>query len=107
MTTEEKKKSKEFLHRLHGKYYGKKKSKEPKVVAKTPKEEPKVEGLSRNALMLQAKAKGIKNFRILNKKELGEVLKEGTTKERINEIVTEAISRWKTGWGTSKQKTQK
>ena len=106
MTTEEKKKSKEFLHELHDKHYGKKKATEPKAVAKTPKE-PKAKEPSRNELMLQAKAKGIKNFRILNKEELGEVLKEGTTKERINEIVSEAVARWKASWGTSKQKTQK
>ena len=106
MTIEEKKRSKEFLHRLHEKYYGNKKAKGLKVAAKTPKE-PKVKGVSRNALMLQAKAKGVKNFRILNKAELAEILKEGTTQERINVLVSGAIGRWKAGWGTRKQKTQK
>ncbi len=106
MTTEEKKKSKEFLHELHDKYYGNKKAKEPKAVAKTPKE-PKAKEPSRNELMLQAKAKDIKNFRILNKQELAEILKEDTTKERVNEIVAGAVTRWKVGCGTSKQKTQK
>ena len=106
MTTEEKKKSKEFLHELHDKYYGNKKAREPNAMAKTPKE-PKAKEPSRNELMLQAKAKGIKNFRILNKQELAEILKEKTTKERTNEIVAGAVARWKAGWGTSKQKTQK
>jgi len=60
-------------------------------------------GLSRNELMLQAKAKGIKNFRVINKEELVEILKEGTTQERIDEIVSGAVARWKSGWGKGKK----
>jgi len=52
--------------------------------------------------MLQAKTKGIKT-RALNKEELVEILKEGTTQERINEIVTGAVARWKAGWGKGKK----
>ena len=65
-------------------------------------------GPSRNELMLEAKARGIKNFRILNKQELIEVLKDGTTQERSNEILAGAVARWKNGWGTGKprEKTQ-
>ncbi|MDI6606522.1 MAG: hypothetical protein QME65_05235 [Candidatus Omnitrophota bacterium] len=58
---------------------------------------------TRNELMLQAKAKGIKNFRILNKAELEEVLKEVTTQERITEVVNQAIARWKSGWNKKKK----
>ena len=107
MTAEQKKKSKDLLGKLHAKYYGKKKP-EPKTPGKMP-EEPKAadpKELSRNELMLQAKAKGIKNFRVINKEELVEILKEGTTQERINEIVSGAIARWKTGWGKKKQKSK-
>lgn len=110
MTVEQKKKSKEFLDKVYAKYYGKEKSKaqEQKVSAKMPKKSKAGDALSkgpsRNELMLQAKAKGIKNFRILNKEELVEILKEGTTKEHINEIVSEAIVRWKSGWGKGKRK---
>ena len=65
-------------------------------------------GLSRNELMLEAKTRSIKNFRILNKQELIEILKDGTTQERASEIVAGAIARWKNGWGTGKprEKTQ-
>ena len=62
------------------------------------------EGSTRNELMLQVKDKGIKNFRILNKEELVKVLemvKSGATKEQIHDqVVKQAIIRWKAGWGT-------
>jgi hypothetical protein len=110
MTAQQKKKGKDFLHTLHSKYYGKAKSKakEVKAPAKTP-EKAKLStvltsGRSRNELMLEAKAKGIKNFRILNKVELIEVLKEGTTEARKTEITGGAVTRWKSGWGTGKKK---
>lgn len=115
MTAEQKKKSKEFLSKLHAKYYGGKKSKaqEPKIPEKKLKEskvdDTHAKGPSRNELMLQAKVKGIKNFRVLNKEELIEILKEWITKERISQIVGGAVARWKNSWGKgkSKQKTQK
>lgn len=59
-------------------------------------------GPSRNDLMLQAKAKGIKNFRILNKVELQKVLDPTTIQQDIDGIVADAIARWKIGWGTRK-----
>ncbi len=101
MIAEQKKKNKEFLNKLHTKYYGKKNSK-----AQGPKTPAKTLGLTRNELMLQAKAKGIKNFRVINKEELVEILKEGTTRERINEFVSDAVARWKAGWGKKKQKSK-
>ena len=61
-------------------------------------------GPSRNDLMLQAKAKGIKNFRILNRAELTEVLRSDICTEGISVIVTSAVNRWKSGWGTRKIK---
>lgn len=100
MPAEQKKKSKKFLNKLHAKYYGKDKSKtkESKIGDALSK------GPSRNELMLKAKAKGIKNFRIINKEELVEILKERTTHARIKDIVTGALTRWKNGWGSSKRK---
>lgn len=112
MTAEQKKKNREFLHKLHAKHYGNKKSKTQKAKApakpleKSEGAETRSTGLSRNELMLQAKAKGIKNFRVTNKEELIEILKEGTTQERINEIVSGAVARWKAGWGKGKRKTK-
>ena len=113
MTAKQKKKDKEFLHKLHDKHYGKKKAKaqKAKAPAKTPEKpktgEPRGKGPSRNELMLQAKAKGIKNFRVINKQELADILKEGTTQARIDEIISGAVARWKSGWGKGKkQKSQ-
>lgn len=113
MTAEQKKKDREFLSKLHAKHYGKKKSKtqKPKAPAepleKHEASAPSGKEPSRNELMLKSKERGIKNFRVLNKEELAEILKEGTTQERINEIVSGAVARWKAGWGKGKKrKTQ-
>jgi len=57
---------------------------------------------TRNALMLQAKERGIKNFRVLNKEELAQVLADGVTQERIDEVVAGSVARWKSGWGKRK-----
>jgi len=110
MTAKQKKQSKKFLGKLHDKYYGKKKAKtpKPKPETKTP-EQPKtpetlVKEPTRHELMLKAKERGIKNFRVINKQELVEILKEGTSQERINEIVAGAVARWKAGWGKKKNK---
>ena len=57
---------------------------------------------TRQALMLKAKERGVKNFRVLNKEELVQVLADGVAPERIQEVVVGAVSRWKAGWGTKK-----
>lgn len=59
---------------------------------------------SRADLMNQAKAKGIKYYRIMTKEELASVLdyKEQGNEASIAEIQEEAKSRWKAGWGTKK-----
>ena len=59
---------------------------------------------TRQAFMLKAKERGIKNFRVLNKKELGLVLADGATQEEIVKIVSGAVARWKSGWGSKKDK---
>ncbi len=59
---------------------------------------------SRQALMLKAKEKGVKNFRVLNKKELGSVLVDGVTQDQIDKVVSGAVARWKSGWGSKKDK---
>lgn len=50
---------------------------------------------TRHLLMLRAKELGIKNFRILNKAELTQVLSETATQDAINSIVAKAVARWK------------
>lgn len=112
MTAKQKKQGKELLGKLHDKYYGKKKAKAPKPRAETkapeqavPAEAPAKEP-TRHELMLKAKERGIKNFRVINKQELVEILKEDTTQERISEIVAGAVARWKAGWGKKKNKKE-
>lgn len=109
MTVAQKKKSKAIVHKLHAKYYDKKpKAQEPKASDAIPvKSKAAGKESSRNELMLQAKERGIKNFRVINKQELTEILREGTTKERIDEIVAGAVARWKSGWGKNKKETSK
>lgn len=53
---------------------------------------------TRQELMETARLKKITNFRVMNKAELAEVVKESTTKSRIKEIQEIAVKRWKSGW---------
>ena len=61
---------------------------------------------TRNALMLQAKDRGIKNFRVLNKEELMHVTADGITQQEIDAIVAGAVARWKAGWGKRKAQNE-
>ncbi len=63
-------------------------------------------GATRNELMLVAKDRGVKNFRVLNKQELGEVLKNIGDQKAVDAIVAGAVARWKSGWGSKKHKAQ-
>lgn len=73
-----------------------------KKVKKTKDKAPAAIAETRQALMLKAKERGVKNFRVLNKFELVQVLTNGVTLERIQEVVAGAVLRWKAGWGTQK-----
>ncbi len=55
--------------------------------------------LRRNELMLAAKERGVKNFRVLNKQELTDVLKNIGDQKAVDAIVAGAVARWKSGWG--------
>lgn len=59
-------------------------------------------GASRNELMMVAKDRGIKNFRVLNKQELEDVLKNIGNQKAVDAIVSGAVARWKSGWGKRK-----
>ena len=61
-------------------------------------------GASRNELMLAAKERGVKNFRVLNKQELGDILKNIGDQKAVDAIVAGAVARWKSGWGSKKDK---
>lgn len=63
-------------------------------------------GASRNELMMTAKERGVKNFRVLNKQELGEVLKNIGDQKAVDAIVAVAVARWKSGWGSRKDKAK-
>ena len=61
---------------------------------------------SRAQLMEEAKAKGIKYFRILSKTDLSKVLemkKGGASDEQINVITEVAKIRWQAGWSKNKE----
>lgn len=62
-------------------------------------------GETRESLMLKAKERGIKYFRILNKQELADILKLTLDEDRstADDIVARARGRWKSGWGSRKQ----
>jgi len=59
-------------------------------------------GASRNELMLAAKERGVKNFRVLNKQELADVLRNIGDQKAVDAIVAGAVARWKSGWGKKK-----
>ena len=66
-------------------------------------EKTETEGQSRNQLMEMVKSRRIKNFRVMNKEELAEIV-SGAKADRIAEIQKQAVERWKSGWGTKKEK---
>jgi len=59
-------------------------------------------GASRNELMIVVKERGVKNFRVLNKQELADVLKNIGDQKAVDAIVAGAVDRWKSGWGKKK-----
>ncbi len=63
-------------------------------------------GASRNELMMTAKERGVKNFRVLNKQELTDVLKNIGDQKAVDAIVAGAVARWKSGWGKGKSRTK-
>ena len=77
-------------------------TKEKKQKQKTANKVPVSLPETRQALMLLAKERGIRNFRVLNKAELAQVLADGVTPEQIQEVVAGSVARWKAGWGTKK-----
>jgi len=79
------------------------KKKKKKQKAESVQPEAKV---TRQVLMLKAKERGIKNFRVLNKKELESILADGVTQDQINKVVSGAVARWKSGWGSRKDKAK-
>lgn len=63
-------------------------------------------GASRNELMMTAKERGVKNFRVLNKQELSDVLKNIGDQKAVDAIVAGAVARWKSGWGKKKDQAK-
>lgn len=73
----------------------KKKKAEKAQSAGTKKEDG---GKTRTALMLEVQRMGVKNFRVMNKEELSEIV-AGASKDRTQAIMEGAVLRWKGGWG--------
>ena len=87
-----------------GEMVKKKKSAVKSVVKPAVKvEKAETKGQSRNQLMEVVKSRGVKNFRVMNKEELAEIV-GGAKADRIAEIQKQAVERWKSGWGTKKEK---
>jgi hypothetical protein len=94
----------------------KQKSKKQKVVEQkkaSPEKSPSPKegivlhaGASRNELMMTAKERGVKNFRVLNKQELTDALKNIGDQKAVDAIVAGAVARWKSGWGKGKSKAK-
>ncbi|MFH1503929.1 MAG: hypothetical protein ABIH08_00840 [Candidatus Omnitrophota bacterium] len=63
-------------------------------------------GASRNELMITAKERRVKNFRVLNKQELADVLENIGDQKAVDAIVAGAVARWKSGWGKKKAKNE-
>ncbi len=61
---------------------------------------------SRYTLMMIAKERGIKNYRVLNKEELMHITAEGITQQEVDALVYGAVKRWKSGWGKGKVKNE-
>lgn len=99
--------SKKRIHELYEKHYGKGKKKKSQaakeaIVEKVITQQKAIaekKGQSRADLMVQAREKGIKNFRVLNKEELMKVVVPENSKEEIDKVVQAAVARWKLGWG--------
>lgn len=60
-------------------------------------------GATRNEIMLQCKEKGVKNFRVLNKQEMVDILKNIGDQKYIDIVVEGAVRRWKSGWKKNKE----
>jgi len=95
-----------------GKKAKKQKAVESKKVSTSSSPSPKEgivmhAGASRNELMMTAKERGVKNFRVLNKQELTDVLKNIGDQKTVDTIVVGAVARWKSGWGKRKDKANK
>lgn len=93
---------------MEPKQKGKKQAKKKEApVAVEPVEQTKAEVKeTRKSLMLKAKEKGIRNFRVLNKEEYKIVLADDATQEVIDRVVAGAVTRWKSGWKFQRKKTE-
>jgi hypothetical protein len=126
--------AKKSISELHDKYYGKRskskivakvkekvakayglavkdlEDKTPSVVNKSPSPKEGIilhAGASRNELMMAAKERGVKNFRVLSKQELSDILKNIGDQKAVDAIVAGAVTRWKSGWGKVGKRNQK
>jgi len=62
---------------------------------------------SRKDLMQACKEKGIKNYRVMNKAELKDILSHLTDTKYCDEVMRGAVERWKAGFGKDKKTLDK
>ena len=56
--------------------------------------------VSRSELMIVCKEKGVKNYRVINKVEMIDILAHIGDQAHVDAVVAGAVARWKQGWGT-------
>jgi L-lactate utilization protein LutB len=123
--------AKEKIKELHEKYYGpgskhaKKKVQQAmdtsaRLISKKVKEHPEIApkadsspspkegvvmhaGASRAQLMDACKQKGVKNYRVINKAEMVDILAHIGDQAYVDRVVAGAVARWKAGWGSGKK----
>ena len=130
MTVQERKSTKESIDRLHKKFYGPEaQGKKVAVISDSPdlmlrkkaervaiidaaKPSPKegirmAAGSTRAELMQVCKEKGIKNYRVINKEEMVDILAHIGEPAYIDKVVAGAVARWKQGWGAKSREAGK
>jgi len=89
-------------HNLSG---DKKKTQREEAIAHHPRTTGN--GPTRNTLMLEAKKRGIKYFRVMNREELEKVLTPGIPQDLILNVGQQAKERWQKGWKKKKEGEKK
>lgn len=64
-------------------------------------------GTTRAELMAQCKARGIKNYRVINKAEMEDILAHIGETSYIEKVVAGAVARWKDGWNKASREAGK
>jgi hypothetical protein len=106
MSPADRTRSKKITQEIYKKHGLDKKVKKDEVAARVAGAPADAVVITVASLKAQAKAAGIKNFQILHKDELIQVLDPKRGPTTIDIIVKEAVARWKAGFGTRGKRTE-